>query len=104
MKDSTKRFSNRVENYIKYRPGYPPEILNIFRDEMGLTASSVVADIGCGTGISGRLFLDNGNTIFGVEPNEPMRRAAEEFLKDFPRFTSTDGTSDAPNLPDRSVD
>ncbi len=104
MKDSTKRFSNRVENYIKYRPGYPREILNVFRDEMGLTTSSVIADIGSGTGISARLFLENGNPVFGVEPNEPMRRAAEEFLKDFPNFTSVDGTSTGTNLPEGSVD
>jgi SAM-dependent methyltransferase len=104
MNDSTKRFSNRVENYIKYRPGYPEEILNVFRDEMGLTASSAIADIGSGTGISARLFLENGNPVFGVEPNEPMRRAAEEFLKEFPNFTSIDGTSTATNLPEASVD
>ncbi len=104
MKDSTKRFSNRVENYIKYRPGYPQEILNVFRDEMGLTTTSVIADIGSGTGISAKLFLENGNPVFGVEPNEPMRRAAEEFLKEFPDFTSIDGTSTATTLPDDSVD
>jgi SAM-dependent methyltransferase len=104
MKDATQRFSNRVENYVKYRPGYPGEILDVFRDEMGLTDSSVIADIGSGTGISAKLFLENGNRVFGVEPNEPMRRAAEEFLKDFPKFTSVDGTASATNLPGNSVD
>lgn len=93
-----------MENYIRYRPTYPQEILNVFRDEMGLTASSVIADIGSGTGISARLFLENGNPVFGVEPNEPMRRGAEEFLKEFPNFTSLDGTSTATTLPDDSVD
>jgi len=104
MTDSTTRFSNRVENYIKYRPGYPKEILQMFRNEMGLVGSSVVADVGSGTGISARLFLENGNTVYGVEPNEAMRVAAEEFLMEFPGFISVDGTSAATGLDPASVD
>ncbi len=104
MKNTVERFSNRVANYVKYRPDYPPEILEVFRGEMNLTESSIVADIGSGTGISTRVFLENGNAVFGVEPNAAMRRAAEEFLKDYPRFESVDGTAEATSLPDRSVD
>jgi SAM-dependent methyltransferase len=104
MTDTVERFSDRVANYVKYRPGYPPEILGVFRDEMNLTENSVIADIGSGTGISARVFLENGNPVFGVEPNAPMRRAAEEFLKDFPRFTSVEGTAENTNLPADSVD
>lgn len=83
---------------------YPREILEVFRAEMNLTQTSVIADIGSGTGISARLFLENGNKVFGVEPNAAMRAAAEEFLKDFPRFQSVDGTAENTNLPDDSVD
>jgi SAM-dependent methyltransferase len=104
MLDSTQRFSNRVENYIKYRPTYPPEVLSQFQAEMALTPESVVADIGSGTGISARLFLANGNPVFGVEPNEPMRLAAEELLRDFPKFVSVNGTSEATTLPSQAVD
>ena len=104
MSDTVERFSNRVENYVKYRPGYPAEILRLFRDEMNLQDDSVVADIGAGTGISARLFLENGNPVVGVEPNRAMREAAENFLKDFPKFTSVDGTSEKTNLENRSVD
>lgn len=104
MNDSTERFSNRVENYVKYRPDYPTEILALFREEMGLTEDSVVVDIGSGTGISARVFLENGNEVFGVEPNEAMRRAGEEFLKDFPKFSSVNGTSTETGLADASVD
>ncbi len=56
MSDTVNRFSNRVENYVKYRPGYPSEVLETFRDEMNLTKDSVIADIGSGTGISARSF------------------------------------------------
>lgn len=88
MTDPTRRFTNRVENYVKYRPGYPKEMLELFREEMGLTAGSIVADVGSGTGISARIFLENGNTVYGVEPNDAMRAAAEEFLADYPNFRS----------------
>lgn len=102
--NTVERFSNRVENYVKYRPSYPPEVLDLFRDEMNLQTDSVIADIGSGTGISAKIFLENGNSVYGVEPNATMREAAEEFLKDFPRFTSIDGTSEKTNLPENSVD
>ncbi len=94
MKNTVKRFSDRVENYVKYRPSYPPEVLGLFRDEMNLSASSVVADIGAGTGISSKIFAANGNEVLGVEPNELMREAAEEFLRTFPNFRATRGTAE----------
>jgi len=104
MVDSVERFSNRVENYVKYRPYYPKEILQLFRDEMNLQKNSVVADIGAGTGISAKLFLENGNPVFGVEPNAAMREAAENYLQNFPNFKIVDGTAEKTNLPDKSVD
>ena len=69
----TERFSNRVENYIKYRPGYPQAVLDTLRAECGLNEDSMVADIGSGTGILSEMFLENGNTVFAVEPNREMR-------------------------------
>lgn len=103
MSDSVGRFSDRVENYVKYRPGYPPEVLDLFRREMGLTPESIIADIGSGTGISSRLFLENGNTVCGVEPNDAMRAAAEELLRAFPNFKSFEGSAEYTTLPDASV-
>ena len=104
MPNSVERFSNRVENYIKYRPSYPKEMLDLFRHEMNLQTSSIIADIGSGTGISTKFFLENGNTVYGVEPNEAMRTGAEKFLKDFPNFKSIDGTSENTGLADKSLD
>jgi len=104
MPNTVERFSNRVENYVRYRPSYPKAVLQLFQTEMNLQKSSVVADVGSGTGISSKLFLENGNTVFGVEPNEAMRKAAEEFLKVFPNFKSTDGTAENTTLPDKSID
>jgi len=104
MSNTVTRFSNRVANYVKYRPGYPPEMLDLFRREMGLTKDSVLADIGSGTGLSTKPFLENGNTVYGVEPNEAMRDAAEEFLKAFPNFISHNGTAENTNLDAASMD
>jgi len=104
MHDSTKRFSSRVENYIRYRPGYPKEIVDLLRDDCGLTKESVIADIGSGTGKLTELFLTHGNRVWGVEPNEEMRRAGERLLNHFPKFTSVDGTAEATTLPDRGAD
>ena len=104
MQNTVERFSNRVENYVKYRPTYPPEVLNLFRDKMNLHTVSTVADIGAGTGISARIFLENGNRVFGVEPNAVMREAAKVFLKDYPNLTLVNGTSENTTLEDNSVD
>jgi SAM-dependent methyltransferase len=103
-KDSTQRFSPRVENYVRYRPGYPSEILGLLKKECGLTHDSVIADIAFGTGIFTRMLLEDGNLVIGVEPNEAMRRAGEEFLAAYSRFTSIAGTAEATTLPDHSVD
>lgn len=103
-KDTVERFSDRVANYVKYRPHYPGEMLDLFRREMNLAPDSVVADVGSGTGISARLFLENGNPVYGVEPNAAMRAAAEEFLQAFPQFHSIDGTAENTGLPDNGVD
>ncbi len=78
--------------------------MRLFRDEMNLQTDSIIADIGAGTGISARLFLENGNSVFGVEPNRAMRQAAENFLKDFPDFKSVDGTAENTTLDAKSVD
>ena len=104
ISDPTQRFSNRVENYIKYRPGYPPQIIDLLRQDCGLTPDAVVADIGSGTGIFSELLLANGNPVLGVEPNAGMRSAGERLLAHFPRFTSVAGTAESTTLPDESVD
>ena len=102
--DATSRFSDRVENYIRYRPGYPPQVLETLRTECGLTPAHVIADIASGTGIWTRMLLENGNAVFGVEPNVDMREAGERLLADFPKFTSVEGKGEATSLPDSAVD
>jgi SAM-dependent methyltransferase len=102
--NATSRFSDRVENYVRYRPGYPPEVLKVLRDECSLTPRHVVADIASGTGIWTRTLLENGNHVFAVEPNADMRRAGELLLASFPKFTTVAGTAEATTLADASID
>ncbi|MGO9124529.1 MAG: class I SAM-dependent methyltransferase [Terriglobales bacterium] len=104
MQDPTARFSSRVEQYVRYRPGYPKEVLDLLRNQCGLTSESLIADVASGTGIFTRMLLENGNHVFGVEPNPDMRRAGEEYLAAYPRFASIAGTAEATTLPDHSVD
>jgi SAM-dependent methyltransferase len=70
--DPTARFSDRVADYVQYRPGYPDALLEALQGEIGLSSGSVVADIGSGTGISSELLLRTGCTVFSVEPNLDM--------------------------------
>ena len=102
--DPTKRFSSRVENYIRYRPGYPHAIVELLQNECGLSPDAVVADIGSGTGMLTRLFLENGNRVFGIEPNPDMREAGDEFLASYSKFQSIDAKAETTTLPSRSVD
>ena len=100
----TERFSDRVADYIRYRPGYPPELLECLRRNCGLRPKWVVADVGCGTGLLAKVFLENGNRVFGIEPNAAMRAAGDEFLRGFDQFTSQEGRAEATGLPANSMD
>jgi SAM-dependent methyltransferase len=102
--ENTSRFSDRVDNYVKYRPHYPEEIVGYLQNEFSLSPSHTVVDIGSGTGISSELFLRNGNRVIGVEPNAPMRERSVLLLKGYPRFEAVNGTAEETGLPDHSAD
>ena len=102
--NSTERFSKTVSNYIKFRPSYPRSILDFMQENLGLTKTSVIADIGSGTGKLTQLFLEYGNPTYAVEPNQPMREAAEELLRHYPNFFSVDGASEHSNLAQGQID
>jgi SAM-dependent methyltransferase len=95
--DPTARFTDRVADYVKYRPSYPDAAIDAIVRVTGLRKGATIADIGSGTGISARPFLERGYAVVGVEPNAAMRAAAEG-------FRSVDGTAEKTGLPDASVD
>jgi len=102
--DPKLRFSDRVENYIRFRPRYPETLLPLLVRELNLTPAHVIADIGCGPGISSEPFLRNGNKVYGIEPNDPMRLAAQRMLAEFPNFKIFKGTAESTTLPDNWID
>ena len=102
--DPTKRFSDRVENYIKYRPSYPLEVLAYLADRCKLKSGSTIADIGSGTGIFSGILLAKGYKVYGVEPNEAMQDAAIRQFEGNHNFIAVTGTADATNLTAESID
>src|SRR3954471_3719332 len=102
--DPLNRFTSRVENYVKYRPGYPAQIIQLLEANCGFSKDSLVADIGSGTGILSEVFLKNGNHVLAVEPNAEMRRAGEAVLNHYPNFKSISGTAEATTLTANSID
>src|SRR5256885_14956287 len=98
--DPTHRFSNRVADYVNYRPRYPHRVVEFARDICGLHPDDVVADIGSGTGFLAEIFLANGNVVYGVEPNGEMREAGERLLAGYEGFHSVDATAEATMLAD----
>ena len=98
------RFSGRVDDYVRARPGYPDGVIELLAAEMGLTPTAVIADVGSGTGISALPFLQNGNRVICVEPNAEMRTTAESLLHHYPGFRSVAGSAEQSGLPSASVD
>lgn len=103
MRDPTQRFTDRVENYSKYRPGYPPELYAYLRAEANLRAGDVIADLGSGTGLLSKLFLEHGHRVLAVEPNAAMRTAAEREFAGQENFVSIDGRAEAMPLANASA-
>jgi SAM-dependent methyltransferase len=104
MTDPTEIFSSRVQNYTKYRPGYPRALIDLLQSECQFSCLSTVADIGSGPGLLTELFLKHGNRVYGVEPNPEMRAASEKSLNLYPKFTSLDGRAESTGLRDHCVD
>jgi SAM-dependent methyltransferase len=104
MSNTTGRFSNRVQDYMLYRPGYPGAIIDFLIKNCGLKWSSSVVDIGSGTGKLSELFLNRGFNITAIEPNVEMRRAAELLFFGRHGFVSINATAESTELLRQSID
>jgi SAM-dependent methyltransferase len=100
----TGRFSDRVADYVRSRPGSPPALIPLLQDRTGLEPDWVIADIGSGTGLSAEPFLAFGNVVYGVEPNDEMRAAGERVLHGYSKFRSIAGSAEQTTLEPRSID
>ena len=103
-RDPKARFSDRVDDYVKYRPHYSPDVVQAVKRACGLRPEHTIADVGCGTGLLAKIFLENGNRVVGVEPNREMRIAGESYLAAYPNFSMVDGSAENTSLADASVD
>lgn len=103
-RDPLERFTDRVDDYIRHRPGYPSGLIDLLASECGLGAGCTVADLGSGTGILTGLLLAAGARVLAVEPNAAMRAAAEAALRGQARFESVDGRAESTTLAGGSVD
>jgi SAM-dependent methyltransferase len=104
VRDPKTRFSDRVVDYARYRPGYPRPLLEMLANRCNLVAGCSVADVGSGTGILSQLLLDRGAVVYAVEPNLEMRLSAEVSLGSRDRFHSISATAEATALASASVD
>src|SRR5688500_17757753 len=97
-------FTDRVEDYSRARPRYPRGVIELLIRDPGLKPPWVVGDIGAGTGLATELFLEHGNRVFAVEPNDAMRHEAEGRLGANPLFVSVAGSAEDTTLPTNSLD
>jgi len=102
--DTTARFSGRVADYVRARPGYPPELAVRLATACGWHDAVTIADVGSGTGLLAKVFLDAGHRVIGVEPNGEMRAAGDTLLGTHGRFSSVGGRAEATGLAAASVD
>jgi predicted RNA methylase len=102
--NSKQRFSSRVKNYSKYRLSYPKELIIFLQETVGFNDQFIVADIGSGTGILTKLFLDYGNQVYAVEPNKEMRQVAEQVLGSYDNYNSICGSSEETTLDTEAID
>ena len=103
-RDPLSRFSDRAEDYAKYRPHYSHDVVHALQEACGLISDHLIADVGCGPGMLAEIFLENGNRVIGVEPNREMRIAGEKYLAGYPNFRSIEGSAENTTLAAASVD
>lgn len=101
--NNTDRFTGKARAYAQGRPDYPASVVGLLTRE-SRRENPRLADMGSGTGILSRAMLERGWTVYGVEPNDDMRKEAEKRLSAFPRFHSVAGTAERTGLPGASVD
>ena len=104
MSEHTERFTGRVEDYERYRMRYSTAVIEILVGRCGLRREHMVADIGAGTGMLAELFLQHGNAVIAVEPNDDMRSACARLESAWPGLLVVKATAEATGLEDASVD
>jgi SAM-dependent methyltransferase len=104
--DPTGRFTGLADTYARCRPTYPPAAIDFIVMRCGLGSLSLIVDVGCGTGISSRLFAERGVRVVGIEPNAEMRHKAESqpLPPGVPTPVYREGRAEATEMPDGVAD
>lgn len=103
MEPNDQLFTGRTDNYARFRPSYPKSILKMLEERYGFRSTMTVADIGCGTGILSRVFLDNGNQVYCVDPNDEMLATAKRELYQYDKAVIINGLAERTGLKDKSI-
>ena len=101
---NTENFTGKADIYSKYRPSYPSELIDYLLGSNSINENSVIVEIGSGTGILTRQFLEKGLSVLAIEPNQDMRLHAEQSLKQFDQFISLNATAEHTTLEDKCAD
>lgn len=102
--DSKTVYSTKAEKYAKYRWDYASEAIKTMMDITQMNATSTVADLGAGTGILTRHFVDKVQRVYAIEPNAEFRHILAVTMKSFSSLLMVDGSAENTGLPTRSVD
>ncbi|MBI1290120.1 methyltransferase domain-containing protein [bacterium] len=100
----TIRFSNRVDDYRRFRPTYPAAVIDLLKSRVAPRPDAQVADVGSGTGIFARLLLESGYRVVAIEPNRDMAAVATSELASFPGFRLLHAPAEELPLDTASVD
>jgi len=101
------RFLGFADNYDSYRPTPPTAIIDILKQLAKVQRPKLVVDLGCGTGLSTRIWAHCSDEVLGIEPSDDMLKQAREhtaFLADCNNVKYQKGFSTKIDLPDESVD
>jgi SAM-dependent methyltransferase len=74
---NVERFSGFADTYDRYRPTPPAVFIDILTQLAKVAQPARVVDLGCGTGLSTRIWADRAVEVIGIEPNDDMRHEAE---------------------------
>ena len=98
------RFSSKADVYSKYRPSYPDAFINYLYGEVCFKSESIIADIGSGTGKLTEQLLKQGSFVYGVEPNDDIRNAADKLLSSYIKYKSIASAAEDTGLSSESID
>jgi len=94
-------FGRTAREYELGRPEWPPELVDLVVEDLGLGPDAAVLDLGAGTGKLTRALVPRFARVVAVEPDGAMREVLEEVV---PAVESLAGSAEAIPLGDDEVD